>query len=236
MSDSLTKSLASYYCDALFNSYVYSNNLETLLSKNNILEEDWFLDCLEFNIEYNQEFKIYGDLQRKNCYEMISRVLFKALEENDSETVERCNNATRILNNSGKDNYYDYLVTTFIYASANPKRSTKLINSDYVNFDLFEGYFTSLSNVAAYLSNSDYDKVPRILVLDDFAIHALVDISKRIPEVFEDSVVLQKMFNILIVNENEIYKDKSIKANTTLDKENNSTFKYLKKTYKKSLK
>ncbi len=236
MSDSLTQSLSSYYCDALLNCYVYSNNLEALLKQNDITKEGWFLDCLEFNIEFNQNNEVYGDLQRNNCYEMLNRVLFKAIEENDIKTIERCNEITRTLNISGKDNYYDYLITIFIYASANARRANKLIESDYVDFDSFEAYFNTLANVAAYLSNDDYEKVPKVLVLDDFAIRALVDITKRIPEVLEDDVLVQKMFNILIVNKYEMRKDKSIKVNTNLNKENNSTFKYLKKTYKKSLK
>lgn len=236
MNENLIKSLASYYCDALLNSYIYSNKLEELLNQNNIINEEWFLDCLEFNIDFNLKYEVYGDHERKNCYEMISRVLFNAIEEKDIEKVERCNNITKTLNVSGKDNYYDYLITTFIYASANPRRASKLVNSNYVDFDSFSAYFNTLANVAAYLSNENIERVPKILVLDEFAIHALVDIAKRIPDVFNDSTVVQKMFNLLIVNKYEIYNDKNKKKDTILNKENTSTFKYLKKTYKRSLK
>ena len=236
MSESLEKSLSSYYCDALLNSYIYSNKLSELLDQNNILNAEWFLDCMEFNVDFNKKYEVYGEQERKNCYEMISRVLYKAIEDNDVEKVEKCNNITRTLNSSGKDNYYEYLIATFIYASANSRRAAKLIDSNYVDFNLFGDFLNTLANVAAYLATEDIERVPKILVLDEFAIHALVDISKRIPDVFNDSTVVQKMFNLLIVNKYVIYNDKNKKRETILNKENTSTFKYLKKTYKRSLK
>ena len=237
MDEHIKERLESYYCDSLLNKYVYSKDLKRHIEKRNIVFEDWFLDCMEFNVDYNNKHNIYGENEKSNCQTMICAVLMDAIDKEDLETVEKCNELIRTLNCSRSDNYYDYMVSEFILSSPNEKRAGRVVAADLVNFDRFGEYYDSSADVAAYLLGDYESSVPKILTLSSYVIHSLVIIIKRIPEILEDPDLVQKMANILAVNKMQFDNDYVLKADCYLThRENKEAIKYLKKTYKKSLK
>ena len=233
MDEKLNQKLLSYYCDCLLNRYIYSKDLRTLINERNILFEDWFLECMEFNVEYNEEFQVYDVREKNNCYEMISGVLFNAIKNEDLETVDKCNFLVRTLNCSKSDNYYDYMIGEFIYSSANPKRAGKIVGADLLDFDDFEQYFDFASKTAGYLLGNYDSCVPEVLTLNSYVIHSLVEIIKRMPEILKDSKSLQRIRNVLDINKFKFDNNRKLKSDYYLiNKENNDTIKYLKRLVK----
>lgn len=223
----------SYYYDALLKNCIYSDNIKSALKERNIVDEFWFFEFLESDISFNKEYEIYGINEKNNCYYMINEVLFDAIEKQDLEKVNRCNQMICELNCTGMENEDVFLVSQYIYNSANMKRAAKRVNQNRFDPYSYKKYFYYSARVCEYFLEEEKISFDETLLLNEFAVAAIIDISKKIPEIYENIEIYNKAVDIIEKNKQKLKGSKSTRKKfPDFTSQNDTAQKYLKKTFK----
>lgn len=234
----LRDKLVAYYCDSLLCSYIYSEDLSICLKDRDITAEEWFLDFMEYNLNYNKEQHVLGIDERENCYTMLSRLLLSSIEKQDLEKIDKCNDLIEKLNLSSYENKFEYLSQLYINNSPNEKQAQKLVDKDMLDLTTVKYYFNYAVNLSYFLlEENEVDNKFNIdveLLNNEYVLFAMVEIIRRVPEVLKDVNVVSKLFGIIYANDKYIKMNKSqVKKHKYAVSTNRNAKRYLKSHFKK---
>lgn len=231
----LQQKLLSYYYHSKVKSYIFSNDIDTKLKSGDITKTYWFYRYFSSIIEMNKEHEILSEEMKDNCYILLNK--YRNFNKDNKENINNCNELIRILNTSGSKNSYEYLESIYITTSFNQRKSKKRLEFIELDYEEFEYVFDTNSDVACLLllenNKEEQAKIIYNLAGNEFYFHALVDITKCIPEIFNDDELVSSLYGVLKANNKMTFGGKPLyKTDTRVYFKNIEAKKYIKKRIK----
>ena len=107
--------LKQYLVNSKVASYVFSDDVNSMLENEDITNKSWFLRFISKFVEENKKFEILSEIANNNCKILINR--FRFLETTSISDKEKCNELLLLLNTSGSINAAHYRRELFINSS-----------------------------------------------------------------------------------------------------------------------
>lgn len=219
--------LKQYLVNSKVASYVFSDDVNSMLENEDITNKSWFLRFISKFVEENKKFEILSEIANNNCKILINR--FRFLETTSISDKEKCNELLLLLNTSGSINADHYRRELFINSSFDQNVTRKKLEKRVVEDIDLEKLFNTCCDVVNLLFEQDESiEVKRIYKLSNnqFYFHCLIDMLNTIPELYVEEKYFSRLYAVLELNSN---RRRKMRLDGEIGAENRKVKKHIKK-------